>query len=559
MALLSEKRRFLTGIGLVLISGFTLVASLAFVTSRDSIRTGIAEQSLPLTSDNIYSEIQKDLLRPVFISSMMAHDTFVRDWIVGGERDTTRISRYLDKIRSEYSVNEAFLVSEPSRNYYLPRGKLKQVTAGDPRDRWYFRVRELSTDHEVNLDPDEANHDTLTIFVNFRLLGEDGRFLGATGVALTLDTIAGHIDRYEGKFQRRIYFVDRQGTLVLAGKSMAGHPFSIRSAPGIATIADTILGGDAAPLSLEYDHGHGRTLVNSRYIPELGSYLIVEQSEDGATDVILRSLWINLAASLVFSLAALLLMHRLARRYQHRIQEMGEQALANAARETELARSQQDFVAMVSHEFGTPLAIIDSSLQGLKPLEDQLPAEAASRYRKIQRATLRLRELMGNFLADDRLRQDEAPPSRQPVDIFALARRVAERAEWPELNILLPPTSAPVAGDSDLLRIVFFNLLNNAIKYSAEGGRIEVSGSIVADWAEISIRDEGSGIAAADLPHVFDRYFRAGNNRAGGTGLGLYIVRKIVTAHGGTVTADSAANHGSRFTVRLPLAPTPLV
>ena len=551
--MLAEKRRFLIGIALVLAIGFSLAATLAFMVSRQSVRADIAEQALPLTADTIYSKVQQDLLRPVFIASMMAHDTFIRDWIAAGEREPQRINRYLEEIRRQYGMTAPFLVSEASRRYYTPTGILKTVSRDDPRDAWYFRVMAMSAPHEINPDADEASQDAPTVFVNFRMVGEDGRFLGATGVGLTLDAISGTIDRYEGQFRRRIYFVDRSGRVVLSGRSMVRRSDSIRTGTGIGSIAEGILAGTASPSTFAYDEGGDQVLVNSRYIPELDTFLIVEQAETAATARILQGLRLNLLASLAFSLIALYLVHRLAHRYQRRIEEMAATAMADAARETESAHRQREFVAMVSHEFVTPLAIIDSSLQGLKRDEGQLPTAAAARFRKIQRASVRLRELMGNYLTDDRLAQG-SPMAREPIELFALVRRVAERTDYPNLSINLPASATHVSGDGELLRTLFTNLLNNAVKYSPADSPIMIAGRLDGESVEVAVSDRGPGIESADLPRLFDKYFRGAANRTGGSGLGLYLVQVIASSHGGTVTVDSTPGQGSTFTVRLPVA-----
>ncbi|MDO8990999.1 MAG: GGDEF domain-containing protein, partial [Sideroxyarcus sp.] len=173
-------------LGIILVIGFLSIGIAAFIVSRDAIRAGIVQQALPLTADNIYSEIQKDLLRPVFVSSMMAQDTFMRDWLIGGERDVSRIRRYLNEVKTKYGTNTSFLVSESSRKYYFESGVLKVVSRGDPRDEWYFRVREMRAPYESNVDLDEANRDQRTVFVNYRVLDYRGNYIGAIGVGLTL-------------------------------------------------------------------------------------------------------------------------------------------------------------------------------------------------------------------------------------------------------------------------------------------------------------------------------------------------------------------------------------
>ncbi|WP_234406133.1 hypothetical protein [Methylobacillus glycogenes] len=111
----------------ILSTGFIATSLVSYHVSRTSIHNAIVESSLPLSSDNIYSEIQKDLVRPIFVSSMMASDTFLRDWMIDGENDINKISRYLQEVQTHYGAFASFLVSEHSLNYYYGQGLLKQV------------------------------------------------------------------------------------------------------------------------------------------------------------------------------------------------------------------------------------------------------------------------------------------------------------------------------------------------------------------------------------------------------------------------------------------------
>ncbi|MCG8508608.1 MAG: diguanylate cyclase, partial [Rhodospirillales bacterium] len=126
-----KKIRFVAILTILLATGFILTSLVSYFVARDSLTTQIEENTLPLTSDNIYSEIQRDLLRPIFISSLMAHDTFVRDWALAGEIDEDRIIRYLAEIQKRYGTVTSFFVSERSRKYYHSSGVLKTVTQED--------------------------------------------------------------------------------------------------------------------------------------------------------------------------------------------------------------------------------------------------------------------------------------------------------------------------------------------------------------------------------------------------------------------------------------------
>ena len=122
------------------------------------------------------------------------------------------------------------------------------------------------------------------------------------------------------------------------------------------------------------------------------------------------------------------------------------------------------------------------------------------------------------------------------------------------------PDALPMTGDSAKLEQVLYNLVENAVKYSPEGGHIEIAALREGRNAVITVTDDGPGIPAEDLPHIFDRFYRVDKARSrdtGGTGLGLSIVRQIVTLHQGTVTVDSVEGQGSVFRVELPLEVKP--
>jgi diguanylate cyclase (GGDEF)-like protein len=287
------------------------------------MRQSITDQALPLTGDNVYSEIQRDIVRPIFISSQMAHNTFLQDWLLNGEQDVSAVTRYLKQVKQEHKTITAFLISEQTRRYYYADGILETVSATDPLDKWFFRVRSLQSPFETNVDPDKANNNVPTIFINYRVVDEQGKFMGVTGVGLTLNNMRQVLETYETRFNRRIYFVDKTGKLVLTSPSAQFTTQSIRTQPGIQQIANRILSGTTAPLRLEYNlpgQGMGNALVqvNSRYISELGWYLIVEQDESEALQPLRNVLFVNLGVSALA--IALILSSILPRVHWHQVQ-----------------------------------------------------------------------------------------------------------------------------------------------------------------------------------------------------------------------------------------------
>jgi len=317
-----KKYGLLVWLSLLLIAGFVFTTVAGYIVSRDTIQQGISEQTLPITGDNVYSEIQKDILRPVFVSSQMAHDTFVRDWIINGEDDQEQITKYLKEIKLKNKAISSFLISDKSRNYYYADGLLKQVKEGESRDAWFFRVKNLKSSYETNVDLDLANHDAVTIFVNYRIFDYHGQFIGATGIGLTLNTLKHLIDSYQKRFDRQIYFADRQGKITLAGSNFSKQGENIRTINGIGSISAKILANNSSEsMHLDYQGSNGMVLVNSRYITELGWHLLVEQDASSGMQPVHNVFLLNIGLSAAITILIMVMVLLTVRRYQKRLEK----------------------------------------------------------------------------------------------------------------------------------------------------------------------------------------------------------------------------------------------
>ncbi|WP_433885177.1 sensor domain-containing diguanylate cyclase [Pseudomonas vranovensis] len=319
-ALFSQRSLILTLL-LLLACGFLATSLLSYFASRSSIRDNIVNTELPLTSDTVYSEIQKDLVRPILISSMMAHDTFLRDWALGGERDTAQVTRYLDEIMRQHHAYTAFFVSSNSGIYYQTKGVLKKIDPQEPRDAWYQRVLKMDTPYEINVDLDMANQDRLTVFINYRVFDYDGKFIGVAGIGLTVEAVIRLIDDYQQRYQRQVFFVDRQGRIVLTGSN--GGPHGARTGQPLVELDG--LGQMPQPVSgsHEYNSSDGHShFLNVRLVPELNWYLFVDKREDGAMDAIRQSLYLNLAICAMITLVVLSLLNAMVKRHQDNIEAL---------------------------------------------------------------------------------------------------------------------------------------------------------------------------------------------------------------------------------------------
>lgn len=230
--------------------------------------------------------------------------------------------------------------------------------------------------------------------------------------------------------------------------------------------------------------------------------------------------------------------------------------------EQRLTLMQRNFVSMASHEFRTPLSIIDGHAQRMITRKDRLQAcELVERAGKIRSAVKRLTLVMRNLLDSSRLLDGAGGISlhREEFDVAALLHEVCvlyrEIAAPGQIREQLPADALPMVGDRNLLFQAFSNLISNAIKYSPDGGLVTVSAVSAADGIVATINDLGVGIPDAEKTHLFERYFR-GSNVSGtvGTGIGLHLVKLVVDLHGGDITVESREGIGSEFAVRLPAA-----
>jgi len=222
---------------------------------------------------------------------------------------------------------------------------------------------------------------------------------------------------------------------------------------------------------------------------------------------------------------------------------------------------QRRFAADASHELRTPLTIIKGDLDVVRR-RPRSRAEYEAAIDRVDEEVTRLGALMEDLLTLARADSGQAELAREFVyfdalvdDVVARLRRLAE-AGGLALETRLARDVA-VVGDAARLRQMVLNLVSNAVKYTPAEGRVRVTLTGQDGWARLEVADTGIGIAPADLPHVFDRFFRADEARArteGGTGLGLAIARWTVEAHGGCLTVASQPGKGSVFTVLLPLA-----
>ncbi|HTB07004.1 MAG TPA: PAS domain-containing sensor histidine kinase [Bacteroidia bacterium] len=229
-------------------------------------------------------------------------------------------------------------------------------------------------------------------------------------------------------------------------------------------------------------------------------------------------------------------------------------------KEKQLNELKTRFVAMASHEFRTPLSTILSSASLVEKYNDSAQIENRSKHIGRIKTTVRnLTNILNDFLSLDKVEAGfiEANPAMFNLDRFC--GEVVEELQTvvkpgQQINYLYTADKREVFTDKNIVRIILTNLLNNAIKYSPEKSHINITIASADNEISISVKDNGIGIPEADKPHLFDRFFRAGNAvNISGTGLGLYIVKRYAEFIGGTISFSSEVNKGTTFVVNIPV------
>ena len=226
-------------------------------------------------------------------------------------------------------------------------------------------------------------------------------------------------------------------------------------------------------------------------------------------------------------------------------------------------RMRRDFVANVSHELKTPATSLKLLAESLVEILDEDPEQARFFAQRLKSETERLAQLTSDLLDLARLESEEGLQNPGEVDVrsvlmVVLARlRPAARSKNITLSWRRSGNAGlyEIRGDETQLTSMFANLVENAVKYTPPGGKVDVEGESSEDEVVVRVSDSGIGIPEGSLPRIFERFYRVDKARSketGGTGLGLSIVRHVAEKHGGTVAVESSVGEGTTFTVRLP-------
>ncbi len=223
----------------------------------------------------------------------------------------------------------------------------------------------------------------------------------------------------------------------------------------------------------------------------------------------------------------------------------------------------QQFLANIAHELRTPLAVIQGHLEGMiDGIIEPNPKQLTSLHEEAVRLSRLIKDLKELSLAEVRQLSLEVKDVDVTQTVEQALYMLKPLADEKKITVKqnLKPGLPPITADVDRICQIFYNLITNAIRYTAAGGQVTVSTELTQqaeqDWVKVTVADSGPGINAGDLPYIFDHFYRGDKSRdrkSGGTGLGLAIVRQLAEIHGGKVQVESIVGKGSSFYVMLPV------
>lgn len=280
---------------LVILIGFAITSCISYHSNRETIEQD-AQQVSMLTSESIAREIDAQFTRPMDVSLTMANDSLLKERLAA-ERDhmddpayEASLAAYLEGYREKYGYDSVFLASAATNRYYHYDGIDRILEYGDPENDWYYAFLDGDGECGINIDNDEATDDEITVFVNCRILDEEGATLGIVGVGFRIDDLRALFAVYEEQTGTSAYLVSAEGTIEVSTDGRDSGSIDLFEAHGLSKLEETALVTDGAERGTWYDAGGRSGYLMTKYVPHLGWYLVVDHDTSLLDDQIARQL-----------------------------------------------------------------------------------------------------------------------------------------------------------------------------------------------------------------------------------------------------------------------------
>ena len=506
-----------------------------------------------MLSYRIYDSISSSLNEPIIVARTMACDAFLSDFLknedsMDEEKAIRTMQTYLRGVKAGLNYNTAFLVSETSRRYYTYEGLNKIVDpVNDTHDIWYSLFVEKNKPYDLDVDSDEMNHGQWTVFVNARIVDEDGKLLGVCGVGVQMVNLQELFRSSEQKYGVKVNLVDKKGLVQVDTEDI-----NIESA-----LLEDVLGPEE---TTDYTY---KTLPNNefavtKYVEYLGWYLVVRSAPTSISREFTNVLLLNISLFLMV-MGVLIITIALILRRTKKARDEREKLLIKSERAVAASEAKSSFLSGMSHEIRTPInAVLGMNEMILRESRDSNILEYASNIQTAGKTLLSLINSILDFSKIEEGKMEIIPVKYDTASVINnLVVSISERAKAKDLELIVeadPELPAKMIGDDVRLSQVIMNLLTNAVKYTEKGSvRFSMKGGERKDGniaLHVTVQDTGIGIKKEDLPRLFESFERLDevrNHSIEGTGLGMSIVTSLLDMMGSRLEVESEYGRGSTF------------
>lgn len=309
---------------LIIFAGFLGITSTSYNTYKKVLEDDV-ENISKLTSSTLYSKIDGKLIEPLFVAQTMANDTFLKSWLKHEKENINNneykevVEEYLYAIKEKYGYDSAFLISAGTNIYYFYDGINKIVNEENEHDIWYYNFINKNKSYMLNIDYDEVNNETLTIFVDCRVENKEGKLLGVVGVGIKMDHLQKLLKSYEDEFDLNAFLTDKNGLIKVDTDS--------ENIEMVNLFEDEKLSKVKCDIFTEHSnakiHWYGKNKMCSclivQYIPNLEWYLVVEKNTQVIRDSFHSLLKKDIAISSLILVLLMALSSYIIKRYNHKL------------------------------------------------------------------------------------------------------------------------------------------------------------------------------------------------------------------------------------------------
>lgn len=314
-------------VGAIIIIGFTSIIFINYDNYSKIIKDDIKNIS-KLTSTNIYSDINNELTKPIFVSLTMANDAFLKDWLseeptlIDDEEHLHKLQNYLKGFEVKYGYNSVFLVSDQTKRYYYYDGLLKVIDKNNDHDQWYFNFIDSNKANILDVDNDEANNNTLTVFINCRIQDEGNALMGVTGVGLEMNQIQSMLMSFEENYGLEAFLIDGDGLVQVHTTDSLIEKYNIFSDSEISSLKNDIINNKLSLETFPYNEAGIDGYLITKYIDNLGWYLVVKKDTSVLKRIFMSQTVDELLILLVVIGIVVLIINSVIKRYGIQIAKM---------------------------------------------------------------------------------------------------------------------------------------------------------------------------------------------------------------------------------------------